>query len=356
MRIIEVDGVNQAWPEGLALLDRHGERQSSRAGDVIVAPWPVVTVYRQPTERVLLEPARDANPFFHLFEAVWMLAGRDDATWLDRFVRDFSARYGEPPHGRMHGAYGHRWRRNFDVDQLAVVVDRLRRDPTDRRVVMQMWDPVSDLFGPVEAPHVGVEGRLVDEVEWPDEPRDLPCNLCVIPRIVGGALDVTVICRSNDVVWGAYGANAVHFSVLQEYLAAALGVQVGTMYQWSNNYHAYTREVERVVKRAADGNLWQPLWLGDLGMPRETYPGTLPMVDVPSEFLRDCERWCSAESPADGVYGNSWFRRVAAPMWHVHEAYRGRGAGADAAVALTDHIEAPDWRLAAQRWLARRTR
>jgi thymidylate synthase len=57
-------------------------------------------------------------------------------------------------------------------------------------------------------------------------------------------LDLTVLCRSNDVVWGAYGANAVHFSVLQEYLAGRIGVDVGVMYQFSNNYHGYVDGAE----------------------------------------------------------------------------------------------------------------
>jgi hypothetical protein len=64
-------------------------------------------------------------------------------------------------------------------------------------------------------------------------------------------LDLTVCCRSNDAIWGAHGANAVHFSVLQEYLAARIGVGVGTMYQWSNNYHAYESELENLTRRAA---------------------------------------------------------------------------------------------------------
>jgi hypothetical protein len=53
----------------------HRKPQGSRAGDVLVAPHPVMSVTSIPTERVLFDPARDANPFFHLFESLWMLAG-----------------------------------------------------------------------------------------------------------------------------------------------------------------------------------------------------------------------------------------------------------------------------------------
>ena len=40
-------------------------------------------------------------------------------------------------------------------------------------------------------------------------------------------------------LWGAYGANAVHMSVLQEYVATALNVSIGTYTQMSDSLHIY---------------------------------------------------------------------------------------------------------------------
>jgi hypothetical protein len=53
-------------------------------------------------------------------------------------------------------------------------------------------------------------------------------------------LDMTVTNRSNDLIWGCLGANYVHFSFLQEYMATKLGVEVGTYYHFTNNLHVYT--------------------------------------------------------------------------------------------------------------------
>jgi hypothetical protein len=53
-------------------------RRKAVATKVLVSQTPVVTCYSAPTQRVLFSPMRDANPFFHLMEALWMLAGRDD--------------------------------------------------------------------------------------------------------------------------------------------------------------------------------------------------------------------------------------------------------------------------------------
>ena len=343
MYVIDARNVNDAYAKGLTLIRTDGVREESRAGPVLVLPGPCTTVYDRPTERVLMDPRRDANPFFHLFESLWILAGRNDATWLDRFVRDFSIRFAEPG-GKQHGAYGFRWRSHFKMDQLDLAVHLLRADPTSRQVVLTMWDPEMDL---------GVS-RL----------RDRPCNTHAYLRIrddhhiedgIGAdcrVLDLTVCCRSNDMIWGAYGANAVHFSVLLEYLAARIGVGVGRYYQVSNNFHAYTDTLEKV-----DGPPVDP----------SVYPGTMPLVDQPEMFHEDLSyflRWCDrqdssdAQIPVNRFYSNSWLEETASPMYQTHWAWRARlnrpDYSADVALAIAESVAAPDWRAAALAWIQRR--
>src|SRR5262245_49446193 len=109
MITIYAKNVREALPQGLKLLRDCGKEEPSRAGMVRVAPCPVMTVYAEPCDRVLFSPERDANPFFHLAEALWMLAGRKDAEFLNLFVKDFGKRFAEED-GTVHGAYGARWR------------------------------------------------------------------------------------------------------------------------------------------------------------------------------------------------------------------------------------------------------
>lgn len=217
VRAITVDNVNAALQDGFYWLKVAGVREKSRNGEVIVAPSPVVTTYLAPTERVLFHPVRDANPVFHLMEAIWMIAGESKVDWLLQFNSQFD-RYAEDD-GTVHGAYGWRWRNAWSVDQIQAVIHMLRKDPTTRRAVIAMWNPELDL---------GVQKN------------DLPCNTHIYFNIRDGMLDMTVCCRSNDILWGAYGANAVHMSVLQEIIAAGVGVAVGVYHQFSNNFHAYT--------------------------------------------------------------------------------------------------------------------
>ena len=53
---------------------------------------------------------------------------------------------------------------------------------------------------------------------------------------------MTVCNRSNDMIWGAYGANAVHMSILMEYVAVAVNAPMGSYYQISDSFHIYENE------------------------------------------------------------------------------------------------------------------
>lgn len=374
MHVIQARNVNQAYKKGIDLMMHIGVGEVSRNGGVLVSPSPVTTVYERPTERVLFDEVRDANPFFHLFECVWMLAGSNDTRFLDIFVKDFGSRYAEPGTSTMYAAYGHRWRRHFDVDQLDVVVRRLERNPADRRVVVSMWDPDTDLFGPDDIDPETNKAIWLDD----PEPRDVPCNTHVYlrlrdityqeppvsdensatweDRIVRGdtkVLDIMVNCRSNDIIWGAYGANAVHFSVLQEYVAARLGVAVGTMYQNSWNWHAYSETWDKMTRN------WDPKNV-PLDPYLQPYAGVrvqpLRMFDQPAQALRDVQRfmeWTSDhESKPFPIFANRWFAETAVPMFRSH--FMWRSGDRLAARRNLDGVSSPDWRLAAMKWMSRR--
>lgn len=328
MKVICARNVNQAYRKALKDIRNIGLRQNTRAGPVLVAPYPVTTIYEHPTERVLLDTARDANPFFHLFESLWILQGRQDCRWLDKFVSDFSSRFGEE-NGLQHGAYGFRMRNHFDldweaespIDQLILAVHLLKQNHNDRRVVIQLWDAMSDLGNNF---------------------NDHPCNTQIFPRIVNGCLDITVTNRSNDIIWGAYGANAVHFSVIQEVMAAMIGVEVGKYYQISNNWHGYT---ETLMK---------------YGAPQEehclyvTTPDTMysvPLVDNPVTWLDDLDKFM--ENPLNCmIITNPWFMDVAQPMMRAHNAFK--VGKFDTALSCCDAIQAPDWRFVVRNWLMKR--
>jgi thymidylate synthase len=324
MKIIEARNVCQALPQTIQYLLKEGRPENSRAGQVIVSPKPMLIVTKCPRERVLFCENRDANPFFHLAEAIWMLAGGHDTEFLDRFVHDFSERYGEE-NGTLHDAYGYRWRKMFGIDQLNIIVKRLLENPLDRQCVLQMWDASpnngNDLIG-----------------NW----KSRPCNTNVFVRMNGNELDLTICCRSNDMLWGAHGANAVHFSILQEYLAARIDANIGMMYQISNNAHIYLDQLEKAKSIILDDRYSYDIF-------------PLAMFSAPEIIDDDLHRFMENMEKEDfekDEYDNSWFSTTAMNAMKAHNLFKQKKY--QEALETADEIDAPDWRVACYEWIYRR--
>lgn len=337
MYVIEGRNVNDNYPALMKLIRAEGEEGPSRAGGVKALPSPVMLVTHRPMERVLFDEKREANPFFHLFEALFLLAGRDDYTFLDRFVHNFSSRFAETG-GRGHGSYGIRWRSHFGFDQLDTIVEKLRADPYDRRVVLSMWD-ASRHTTPYPDDPEGADDLRVSA-------QDVPCNTHIYPRVVGGRLDLTVCCRSNDAIWGATGANVVQFSMLQEYLAGRVGVGVGRLYQLANNMHAYTDRLDRYGVPETDR------WGENIYDRFDVLP--TPIGENWASWDLDLRMFMDwTENPDRAMWPeNTWFATVAAQMWAVHKLYS--DGHKEDALNHCQSITADDWRIACQAWIRRR--
>lgn len=402
-------------------------RGPSRYGSVIRVEEPVTITYTKPSKRVLFHPVRDANPFLHLIEALWMLAGQNRVQSLAHFAKrmaefsDDDLTSGEIPFrgtshgstdftgGYMWGAYGYRWRNWFKWDQLESCIKILRSDKITRRVVLGMWEP-----------------RDLQRVEKQPTCKDVPCNLLVMfsPRpsdevhrlhtgqvqlpskkreLVAAAhrgelthmipdnpsrdpdmdmkgctlLDMTVVNRSNDTLWGALGSNYVHFSFLQEYVANACGMGVGHYHQMTNNLHIYSDKSEAAK---SDRERWSGKWF-----PEDLTTSTInPYVDGYEHYplyrcptndfeetdihrrqfdnaclsLFDFNKDFITHPPHMGNNGNSpesevpFFNDVVLPMLRAWEQHKKKDyAKAD---FYTNMITPMDWRSNCQQWLKRR--
>lgn len=351
-RLIIAANPDTALMDGLWLLKTQGLPAESRNGPVLVAPAPVITTYADPRRRVMFSAMRDANPFFHLYEACWMLAGRKDAESVARFASQMA---GFAEDGQLWGAYGWRWRSFFEFDQLQEIIDVLRRDHTTRRAVLTMWSPNGDLIPKPDTAGSGI---------WAS--KDVPCNTHVyFDASKNGELDMTVSNRSNDIVWGAYGANVVHMSVLHEFVAAAAGLELGHYHQISNNYHMYTDRPD--VQRLFYTNLDHPVYGEDpvrkvLFTPDNRYldravkPFSLTENQELGEF--DAMYWLGeCEALVDDPYASNefdvpFFDQVVQPMMWAHEAYK--AGDFELARGHVKDCAADDWRIAGAEWLERR--
>lgn len=350
MQVIHAESVSHALSQALLSIDHIGIPEQSRVGDVLVFPQPVTTVYRNPCNRVLWSSRRDANPFFHLMESLWMLAGRNDLA----FPLQFNSRFGSySDDGKsIWGAYGWRWRDFFGYDQLNRIVDELKKNPASRRCVLSMWNAmeVDENFSETYGEPQG--GSVTNDLDvGANGGKDVPCNTHAYFDCRGGVLNMTVCNRSNDMLWGCYGANAVHFSILQEYMAARIGVPVGVYRQVSNNLHLYTDIVKReeIVLLASDVARTDRYLLSHRGKP------IAPLVD------------CSITDWHDDLrsffhHGGLWnehirwkskfIGEVAVPMYRSHWHWRNKEY--DTAMEEAKIITAWEWRTACIEWLERR--
>ncbi len=390
-------------------------KKPSRYGNVLGIEEPMTITYSRPRERVLFNTARDVNPAFHLYEALWMLSGRNDVAplvYYNKRMAEFS------DDGKtLNGAYGYRWRKaeygeskfgdvnssrdcgewKEKVDQLQVLINHLKANPTSRRAVLQMWNVEDDLLkiglmksSPLkDNNNPSYKGEMIS-----GDPgsKDVCCNLSVLFKIrdetdrhpvlgrpdtkpeddyIKSAkyLDMTVFNRSNDMIWGMLGANYVHFSFLQEYVAGCLGIEVGKYNQITDDLHVYDAT-------------WKPLdWLEEEGSRRTMlspiqyrYEFThssdagrrgvkvgYPLVNNQATFDREVQDFVRLND-GKGYYGEEGYgikawsepflNEVARPLIFAFHAHKLRDY--EKAKNWAARIESEDWKIVMTRWLERR--
>ena len=375
-----VKNVSEALYVVKQALEEEGVEVDTRNGKALEFPVPCAITYNNPLERVLFYPERDANPIFHFMESLWMLAGRNDVKWIQNYNKRMNE-YSDDGE-ILQGAYGYRWRYHFnDVyqnydkeelernkyhktgkwghlftspffpdkwcpnDQIGSVIWRLKEYPNDRRAVLTMWDPKTDL----------TRGN---------HSKDLPCNTHIYFSLRDNKLNMTVCNRSNDMIWGALGANAVHMSYLLEYIAWKVHAEVGTYTQFTNNLHAYVDTLQKL-----DG--MQPDYDAYAVRSMKPMPMVSDNVNERNEFDSDLDKfiryasWNTVNRPdlfddlhmtydpdMNNSYRCEFFRRLAYPMqqtwlWWKRKEYQ-------VAWDWSEKIKPDDWCVAVQEWLMRR--
>lgn len=118
----------------------------------------------------------------------------------------------------VNSNYGWQWNRN---SQLQVCIENLKNNPGSR----QEWVSIYD----------GKEKNMYQ--------YDTPCTIGIGFDIVENKLNMSVIMRSNDLVYG-FCNDQYAFSKLQEYVSDSLNIPVGTYYHYAHNMHIYPRHFE----------------------------------------------------------------------------------------------------------------
>lgn len=330
--MIQIRGknVNEIYAAGILFLNAEGVTQTSQHGDTLEMPEPVSVMYENPRERILFDPIRDSNPFLNMFEALWILQGRNDVGFL-KYLVEGMAKYSDDDE-TYYGAYGDRMiGGRYKLDQIKKAIERLRKNPDDRQVVIMIRERADMWY----------------------EGKDNPCNLLVSCKIRKGKLNIHVFNRSNDFVWGMTGTNVVQFSMLQEYMAGMIGCEVGTYHQTTDSMHVYLNKQWDKVKTTEIGAVNDPYESGLVEPCNMMYKAKYWDNDLKEFFDRFDGKHHS------NTYETPFFSEVIQPMWDTFKLYKDwkkdntSTSAFDIALACSE-ILASDWRLACQLWISRR--
>jgi hypothetical protein len=176
-----------------------------------------------PLARISENPSRPLTIVPAVARFVWMVAGNDrleDIAYYEPAVRRFTDDGLLVP-GSSYG------RRLFaprpGVDQVAGVVERLRKDAYSRRAAAVIWSP-EDAVRPS---------------------ADIPCAFGMFFHIRDGALVSTVAMRSNNAVI-LLPFNFFEFSLVAEMVAVEVGVPFGEYVHWAASMHYYDPDGAKV--------------------------------------------------------------------------------------------------------------
>lgn len=182
-------------------------------------------------------------------ELEFFIKGLSDKTWLqernnhiwDEWANPKKAPYGHDDESKkrmleerdLGSVYGFQWRHwnasyeNYDsdysgkgIDQLKTVVDRLKSNPNDRRMIVMAWNPEALPFQALP-----------------------PCHYGFQVTVVNGKLNLLWNQRSVDTMLGL-PFNIASYALLLHLLAKESGLQEGRLVGFLADVHIYVNHVE----------------------------------------------------------------------------------------------------------------
>lgn len=169
----------------------------------------------RPQKRIITTEWRKFSDSYAKREWDWYLSGNRSVEELKKHAKMWDKMHGGD--NIVNSNYGWQWNRN---DQLEKCIAQLKKNTGTR----QAWITIYD-------------GKEKDDYAY-DTPCTLSVGFDIKPGI--GTLDMTVIMRSNDLVYG-FCNDQYCFSKLQEMVAQRLNIPVGTYYHFAHDLHIYER-------------------------------------------------------------------------------------------------------------------
>ena len=162
-----------------------------------------------------------------IYELLWFLKGETNIKYLlDHNVHIWDEWADE--NGDLGPVYGHQWRdwNSEGIDQIKDVVERIKKDPTDRRVLVTAWNPG-------QIPQMALA----------------PCH-CLFQFDVSpdGKLSCQLYQRSCDMFLGV-PFNIASYALLTMMIAQVCDLKPGEFIHTLGNAHIYSNHFEQVKEQ-----------------------------------------------------------------------------------------------------------
>lgn len=171
-------------------------------------------------------------------ELIWFLSGSTNVRWLqDHGIHIWDEWADE--WGHLGPVYGVQWRgwltdQGVRVDQLAEVIEEIRRNPSSRRLLVSAWN-VADL------PHMALQ----------------PCHVLFQFYVADGRLSCQLYQRSADLFLGV-PFNIASYALLTHMVAQVTGLGVGDFVHTFGDAHIYLNHIEQVKEQLSREPLLLP--------------------------------------------------------------------------------------------------
>jgi len=228
----------------------HGTPRKSQRGDSVEIIGAHLIV-RNPIARFDVSRVRRVNAAFAVAEFVAMIAGIDDIKFFQQFIPGYD-RYSSDGE-TLDGAYGTRVIASNSANQVEAVIGKLKENPMSRRGVIAIYDR--------------------DDLTRDKGGLNTPCTLSLqFIQGSGNQLDMITYMRSSDIYLGLPNDVAA-FTLLQEYIARRLGLNVGEYHHFAGSLHYYVKDnLQDKWERASQEGRW-PYTMGYM-------PETLEMSKI----------------------------------------------------------------------------
>ena len=166
-----------------------------------------------------------------IYELLWFIAGDTNIKYLNDHGVTIWDEWADA-NGDLGPVYGHQWRSwpapdGGTIDQLANVVEMIKRNPDSRRLIVSAWNPAE-----------------VDKMALP------PCHSLFQFYVAGRRLSCQLYQRSADVFLGV-PFNIASYALLTMMVAQSCGLEAGEFVHTLGDAHIYLNHFDQVATQLA---------------------------------------------------------------------------------------------------------